>query len=152
MAAPGATSPAEFSITADTAGARQASSWLESEATVQGVPREQLLRLDHCLDEALANVLAHGGASARETSILLQFYVRRSAAGFAAELTLIDSGVPFDPCSAPPRERHAMGRLSEVQPGGLGLVMMRSFSDSLRYRHSEGRNHLTFSVRWSEPT
>ena len=146
------TSRAELSIPADTTGLRQASSWLESEAAAQGVPPEQRLRLDHCLDEALANVLAHGGDGARRSPIQLQFHVCRYPGTAAAELTLIDSGVAFDPRTAPARGRPLPGSLSEARPGGLGLVMMRSFSDQLDYRLSEGRNHLTFTVRWSEAT
>jgi anti-sigma regulatory factor (Ser/Thr protein kinase) len=40
--------------------------------------------------------------------------------------------------------------LAEAQPGGLGLSMLRSYSDHLAYRREAGRNQLTLTVRWRE--
>ena len=40
--------------------------------------------------------------------------------------------------------------LEEATPGGLGLLMMRKFSDDLTYERSGGRNHLSIIVRWNE--
>ena len=150
MSATATTSPAELSIPADRAAVRHASSWLDLEASAQGVPVDQIRRLDHCLDESLANILAHGGAGARESPILLRLTVRRNAGDCAAELTVVDSGVAFDARTVSARSRPATGSLSEAQPGGLGLVMMRRFSDDLEYLRGDGRNHLTFIVRWGD--
>jgi sigma-B regulation protein RsbU (phosphoserine phosphatase) len=36
------------------------------------------------------------------------------------------------------------------RPGGLGLLLIRNFSDELSYSHSQGRNHLTITVSWVE--
>ena len=58
-------------------------------------------------------------------------------------------GVAFDP-STPPEPRPAS--LAEAKPGGLGLLMIRNFSDDVSYRRSEGRNHLTITVSWTEAT
>jgi len=51
--------------------------WLESAALGEGVPGDQILRLDHCLDEALANVISHGGPVALTSLVLLRLVVRR---------------------------------------------------------------------------
>jgi serine/threonine-protein kinase RsbW len=124
--------PAELTIHADTWDARRASVWLESAALARKVPPEQIVRLDHCLDEALANVVTHGGPTALACPVQLQFGVRRSQGT----------------CTAEPTPRPAS--LAEAKPGGLGLLMIRNFADDLSYRRSEGRNHLTITVSWTE--
>lgn len=65
-------------------------------------------------------------------------------------MTVSDSGVAFDPLAY--EQKPGSQTLSEAEPGGLGLVMMRGFSDSMSYRYSEGRNQLTFRVFWAGPT
>jgi serine/threonine-protein kinase RsbW len=146
-----ATAPAVLSIQASTTEARGASSWLEAEANARGVPDEHVRRLDHCLDEALANVVAHGGPAARASPVTVNLEVRRSRDGGVAAVTVSDSGVAFDPLPVLAMPKSGPASLADAMPGGLGLTMIRSYSDSVGYRHSDGRNHLTFSVRWGAP-
>jgi len=141
--------PAELSIRADLGHERRASRWLESAALAQNVPPEQIVRLDHCLDEALANVIRHGGPTALSSPVHLRLGVHRSVGACTAELSISDAGVAFDPSTyvaAAPRP----ARLADAKPGGLGLLLIRNCSDSLTYRYSKGRNHLTIAVRWTE--
>ena len=143
---------AELTIRADVWDARRASEWLGVTAVAHGVPVEQLVRLDHCLDEALANVIKHGGEAALAASVVLQFGVRRGKGVCTAELRVVDEGAPFDPSvlpDAPMRKPHS---LADADVGGLGLLMIRNFSDDLTYRRSDGRNHLTICVSWTEVT
>jgi serine/threonine-protein kinase RsbW len=142
--------PAELTIHADTWDARRASVWLESAALARKVPPEQIVRLDHCLDEALANVVTHGGPTALACPVQLQFGVRRSQGTCTAELSVADAGIAFDPSTFPPEPTPRPASLAEAKPGGLGLLMIRNFADDLSYRRSEGRNHLTITVSWTE--
>ena len=141
---------AELSIRADAVEVRRASLWLEAVALQQCVPAEQIARLDLCLNEALANILAHGGPSARLSEVLLHFRVHQESAVHEAAVTVSDSGIAFDPLAyqAGPRP----GTLAEIEPGGLGLIMMNEAADHLDYERSERRNQLTFTVRWDEAT
>ena len=143
---------AEITIRADTREARRASAWLESVASREGVPSDQIVRLDHCLDEALANVITHGGPDVVSATILLQLGVRRGRGICTAELLIVDEGLPFDPSVLPGGPTPKPASLAEASIGGLGLAMIRSFSDELRYRRNDGRNHLTISVSWTETT
>jgi anti-sigma regulatory factor (Ser/Thr protein kinase) len=139
-----------LTIRGDTSDARRASVWLESVALAQRVPPEQIVRLDHCLDETLANVITHGGPIALAFPVRLQFGVRRSQGACTAELSVADAGVAFDPSTNSPEPTPRPASLAEAKPGGLGLPMIRNFSDDLSYRRSEGRNHLTITVSWTE--
>ena len=129
---------------------RAASAWLETAALAQGVPAEQITRLDVCLHEVLANAISHGGASARAAPIELLLEVSGGLGAGSATVTVSDAGVAFDPLAALPKARPASLALAE--PGGLGLVMLRSFSDERSYRRLEQRNQLSFAVRWSGAT
>jgi len=142
--------PAELMIRGDTWDARRASTWLASVALAQSVPAAHIVRLDHCLDEALANVIAHGGPTALASPVRLQFSVRRSQDICTAELSVADAGVPFDASAGPPGSTPRPASLAEAKPEGLGLLMIRKFSDELSYRRSEGHNHLTITVSWTE--
>jgi serine/threonine-protein kinase RsbW len=144
--------PAELTIHGDTWDARHASVWLQSVARAQSVPPEQIVRLDHCLDEALANVIAHGGPTALASPVRVQFGVRRSGSTGTAQLSVADAGMAFDPSTYPPELTPRPANLAEAKPGGLGLLMIRNFSDDVSYRRSEGRNHLTITVSWTEAT
>ena len=139
--------PAALTIRADMWAARRASGWLESAALAQNVPLEQIVRLDHCLDEALANVIRHGGPAALSSPVHLQFGVRRGRGACTADLSVSDAGVTFDPFVAVAPHPAS---LVDATPGGLGLLLIRNFSDELSYRHSQGRNHLTITVSWVE--
>ena len=136
----------ELSIRPDAAEVRRASQWLEAAALQQRVPAEQVARLDLCLNEALANILAHGGPSARQSDVRLQLRMHQESAVHEAAVTVSDSGIAFDPLAydAEPLP----GTLEEIEPGGLGLIRMKQAADHLDYERSEGRNQLTFAVRW----
>lgn len=138
----------ELSINPDSSQFRLASGWLGQTGRKLGIPAEQIARLDVCLHEVLANVLDHGGASARSTPIGLRLARRRNPDRAEAALTVTDAGVPFDPLAVLPRPRPRT--LAEARPGGLGLVIVRANADSLSYQYTDGRNQLTFGVRWSK--
>lgn len=149
MTAPVLNPVAELSIPADTCEVRRASAWLEIACLERGVPPDEIDRLDLCLNEALANVIDHGGAATQSFPIRLHLDIaHHNQITNEATVTISDSGAPFDPLAALPKSRPKS--LAEAEPGGLGLMMIRNFSDSLRYLYGEGRNQLSFSVRWSK--
>lgn len=147
MSPPAARPPAALTIRANIWDARRASGWLKSAALAHNVPPEQVVRLDHCLDEALANVIRHGGPTALSSPVHLQFDVRRGPEACTAELSISDAGVAFDPSTFVAVAPHPAS-LADATPGGLGLVLIRNFSDGLSYRQSQGHNHLTITVSW----
>lgn len=123
---------------------RGASEWLERNGGELGLPREQVQRLDLCLNEALANILAHGGEEALAVPVELELMGVGSQG--SAVLLIRDGGCAFDPTQSQPRQRPA--RLEDAQPGGLGLIMMQSNSDAMHYRRVADRNELQFTVQW----
>jgi len=137
---------AELSIRADATEVSRASAWLEKTGLEHGVPAEQISHLDQCLNEALANIITHGGPAARSSPIRLSLYVHCDAGSGQAAVTVSDSGIAFNPLAY--RQKPGPQTLAETEPGGLGIVMMHGYADDIRYRYGEGRNHLTFRVLW----
>lgn len=130
------------------ADVRPASEWLARTASDNGVPEEQTGRLDLCLNEALANVISHGSPEGREMTVALHMEVRKSGAKTGeATVTMTDEGPEFDVVSVALPDRPQT--LADAQIGGLGLLMIRSFSDTVSYQRVNGTNVLTFGVRWT---
>jgi hypothetical protein len=141
-------STAELAIRAVADDVRPASEWLAQTCQTHGVPDKQILRLDLCLNEALANVIAHGGEQALANPVRLRLDVTRGGPTHQAVVTVYDSGPPFDTTSAQPGALPLT--LDDAEPGGLGLLMIRNLSDTLSYGRDVGHNVLSFGVRWTE--
>jgi len=75
-----------------------------------------------CVNEALANIMRHAYAGAKNRPVLLE-------ANFVEgllQITLRDWGNGKDPSAAPPK-------IDPLTPGGLGLVCLRSMMDEMTY-------------------
>lgn len=139
----------ELTIRASGEEVRRASDWLDATCRRHDVPEEPVERLLLCLNEALANVIGHGGEGARSAHVTLVLEISVEKDCGKAGVTVSDAGVAFDPLSVPARALPTS--LEDATVGGLGLVMIRRCSDWLDYRNEQGRNHLTFGARWSVP-
>ena len=137
----------ELTISANGDEVRRASDWLHATCRQHEVPEELVERLVLCLNEVLANVIVHGGATALAAPVKLMLETCVDGGCGKAGVTVSDAGVAFDPLSVPARTRPKA--LEEASLGGLGLVMIRRCSDWLDYRNEQGRNRLTFGARWS---
>jgi phosphoserine phosphatase RsbU/P len=136
----------ECEIRAEASEFRGASKWLTEAATARAVPGELIERLDVCLNEALANVISYGGDTALAAPIQIALTVGSDEQTHHATVTVSDAGAEFDPATTAARPRPAT--LSTATPGGHGLRILRSFADTLTHRYTDGRNHLSFGVRW----
>ncbi len=143
------TTPRRDELTIGTSGAevRRASEWLSVTCQQRDIPQTQAQRLEICLNEVLANVLAHGGSVARAAPIRLQLEIRSAADVCEALVTVSDAGLAFNPLMVkiPPRPN----TLAEARVGGLGLTMIRRSADWLDYRREGEHNHFTFGTRWN---
>lgn len=135
-----------LAIAASGAEIRRACEWLTAALRRRGVPDRQVAALELALHEVLANVLAHGGSAAHAEPIRIGIEVRDEAVTGAARVAVSDAGIPFDPTTVP--EPVPARTLAEAPLGGLGLPLIRRYSDWMSYRRAGGRNHLEFGARW----
>ena len=126
---------------------RRASGWLRAGGSYLGVPEEQIDRLELCLNEVLANILEHGGDVVANHPIQLELRASALPSGFEAQLLVSDRGEPFD--SGRASLRPLPGSLEQARPGGLGLRLVKAFSDDMGYRVLEGGNELTITMHWT---
>ena len=139
----------ELMIGANGAEVRRASEWLDTICRQRDVPKAPVERLVLCLNEVLANVIAHGGGTALSSPIRLLLEIRLDPDGSKAGVTVSDAGTAFNPLSV--AKKILPKTLAEASPGGLGLVMIHRCADWLDYHHEDGHNHLTFGTRWKLP-
>jgi serine/threonine-protein kinase RsbW len=138
-----------MSIAADPEEFSQASAWMADVGRANGMPTEEISRLDICMNEALSNVLAHGESPGTRSTVDIRFELQHQGALATAVLTVIDVCKPFNPLSHVTRPPPS--RIEEAEPGGLGIAMMRVYADEIRHQFLDGRNELGFTVRWQSP-
>jgi serine/threonine-protein kinase RsbW len=138
---------AELSLRADYAEIRIASTWLAKTCSDFSVPVTEINRLDICLNEALANIIEHGRYEGDLSPIKMKVQKVYDSLSCSLNVTLSDMGKPFNPLTYEPKNKALL--LEDAEPGGLGLTMMKEFSDELNYTYSNESNHLSFSVRWN---
>ena len=116
---------------------------LDAFCVAEQLPPDVRWRLQVALDEVVANVVSHGSPAGGEGA--LDVWFRRD--GAVVEITVADDGQPFNPLERPAPD---LGRpLEAMQPGGLGIALVRVLMDEVRYVR-DGRNWLTLRKRIDE--
>jgi anti-sigma regulatory factor (Ser/Thr protein kinase) len=110
--------------------------WCDWAASI-GLRADLKDRGELCLNEAVANIIQHGGR-AHTIAITLDGETA------AVRMTIADDGLPFDPATYPVADiTHA---LDDTSPGGLGLHIVRNSTDALQYDRVGGWNTLTLTL------
>jgi serine/threonine-protein kinase RsbW len=115
--------------------------WVNAWSRRHEIPSETAQRVDVCAAELITNIMCYAYADDSEHRIAL----RLDRDEDRLSLQIDDDGRPFDP-SDMDEPTKAMS-LEEAKIGGLGVHIVRSFSDELYHRRSDGRNHLTLIFR-----
>ena len=111
-----------------------------------GLPEERRALLELAVVEAATNVVRHayGGRGGR-----MELELERD--GNEIAISVVDSGVPFDPTRIPVPREPDPGDPSTWPEGGMGLPIIRASCDDLGYRSEGGRNRLTLHLTLDEP-
>lgn len=120
--------------------------WIADTAREGGLAYEVAFGLDLAVHEAVENVVRHGYLDGAAHSIGLHIRLDERR----VEVDIEDDASPFDPLSVAPPV--APWRLEDVLPGGKGVLLMRHFTDEIRYRRENGRNVLTLARVLRRPT
>jgi serine/threonine-protein kinase RsbW len=94
-------------------------------------------RLMIVTEELVTNVLDHTGT---DRDISLTLHLDQGENGFL--ITVEDDGVPFDP-----RAARAQGLPNPERGGGVGLALVKAWTDILAYNRENGRNRLVLRLR-----
>ena len=117
-------------------GISAAAEWVDTIAAEQQFPEQLVFALQICLEELLTNIVRHGGPDSggdlSEVPIPpLNVEINISASAQCVRMTVEDDGKPFDVVNAP---AHRIDQpLGEVQPGGLGIQLIKNFASAIAY-------------------
>jgi anti-sigma regulatory factor (Ser/Thr protein kinase) len=99
----------------------------------------------HCslaVDEACTNIVEHGyhGVGAHQ---VIDIFCGKDDKGFV--VTLLDDSPAFDPLAVP--EPNPATSMSEREPGGWGVFLIKKLMDDVLYDRQGGRNRLLMIKR-----
>ncbi len=116
-------------------------SWVEALAAQYSISEKTRYAIHLCLEEALSNVIRHGYCSESNHTVTIEFKaIGNTQLTFAIE----DHAPPFDPTS--PEVIGAApvpSSILDLQSGGVGIRLLRQFSDSLIYERLSDGNRMT---------
>ena len=124
-----------------------AARWIESLATELDLPGRLVFDMQVCLEELMSNIVRHGGVHPSSTSYLPQadpallISITVNVLADRIILAVEDNGRPFNVAQA--SAKLVDRPLEEVQPGGLGIHLIKSFADNLEYHRTEKGNRVT---------
>ena len=93
------------------------------------------------LGELWLNMVNHGHSGGFHE---VEIELTSEAEALTIEIT--DDGKPFNPLNDAPVP-DVMGSLNDRAVGGLGIHLVRTMMDEMRYKREEGRNHLILVKR-----
>ena len=98
-------------------------------------PAKAQMHIDVAMDEMFVNIARYaypsGGGMVR---------IRAEVCAEYAEITLIDSGIPYNPLEKPDPDVTLSAK--ERQVGGLGIFLTRKLMDDISYEFRDGNNIL----------
>jgi serine/threonine-protein kinase RsbW len=124
-------------LRSDLAELKRLAGWLKAQAQ-QELSADTSFAIQLCLEEAVANIIMHGGG-AKDDRLRIAIELERNAGTLVASSE--DSGRAFDPTQFPPPS--VAKSLEEAEVGDYGIHLMRCFATGMHYERQEGRNRLT---------
>lgn len=101
------------------------------------LPDRQIYLINLALDELITNIVSYGMRGVARPRIEISLKVN----GTLLVLSMEDNGRKFDPTESTNPDLDSP--VDERPVGGLGLHLIKTFADRVRYEYSNGRNRLT---------
>lgn len=112
---------------------------IEGFAKANGLTEETAGLINLVLDEIVSNIINYGCVEERDYH--LKISVRLN--GRTIEVVVEDDATPFDPLEVDPPDVEAS--LEDRPIGGMGLHLVRHFTDDISYEHDGSMNRLTLT-------
>jgi serine/threonine-protein kinase RsbW len=124
-----------------------AAKWVESIAVSAELPPAQEFAMQVCLEEIMSNVVRHGkchsdsSRPSRSGRDYLTIAIAIDAYEDRITMSVEDNGRPFNLGKAVAKKIDEP--LEQLQPGGLGIHLIKSFSSTMEYQLTEQGNRIT---------
>ena len=135
---PAAQDARELTLDATVENLDRVLAFVDEELAALDCPQKIQMQIDVAVEELFVNIAHYAYAPATGTATLR---VKTEREPRAAEITLIDSGTPYDPLAKP--DPDVTLPADERPIGGLGIYMVKKSMDELRYEYRDGQNMLT---------
>jgi serine/threonine-protein kinase RsbW len=132
----GSSTQEHLRLNADEAELERLTAWLDDFCERHQIPEEAHYHLNIAVEEIVLNAIKHGRCSPAQGAIGIGL----SLSGPELDITITDTGIPFNPLDAPPPDLTAS--LADRPIGGLGIHLVRSLMNSIEYKREGGENRL----------
>ena len=126
-----------FTIETDPGQLERITAEVEKIGEQEDWPPELVFRVNLALEELGLNIINYGHDEGLHE---IEFTVTSQAEAVTIEIS--DDGRPFDPLSDAPVP-DVSASIEDRRIGGLGVHLVRTMMDDLRYQRVGGRNHIT---------
>lgn len=116
------------------------SNWLNTLVGYLNISPQMTFRIDLILSEAITNIIenAYDNRQTHLIKVELRYFNGK------ATLCVEDDGVPFNPLTRP--EVELPNKLEDTKIGGLGIYLIRRYSDECNYQRKNNKNRLDVVV------
>ena len=130
-------------FTGDMLEIRCAASWMESIAADLNLADSKAFAMQVCLEELMSNIVQHGQSRSgskptQEAPLLIS--IKIDAFVGRTVMTVEDNGRPFNVAKAPAKSINPP--LDQIQPGGLGIHLIKSFASNVNYSRTAKGNRV----------
>jgi len=115
--------------------------WLMEAAEKHSIPDGTVNYLNLCLEEMVLNIMKYGYEDETLKDIEPKITVSMEWNGEQATLCIEDNAKAFNPLEH--ESRPTPTTLEETRIGGLGIELVKNFSESISYQRKNDLNHLT---------
>jgi len=124
-----------------------AACWIETIAVELALPESRTFAMQVCLEELMSNIVQYGKPSPPpiESVNPLLISVTVEALPDRTTMTIEDNGRPFNVARAPAKAIDQP--LDQLQPGGLGIYLIKNFASTLRYSRTESGNRVVVEFK-----
>lgn len=116
---------------------REFSDFVKEQLEKRDVSGETVLTLRLALDEILSNICRYSGAATVTVGV--------GARAGMAFLCFEDDGVPYNPLEKP--DPDVKKELRQREEGGLGIYLVKKFTDRMTYEYVDGKNRFRVEKR-----
>jgi anti-anti-sigma factor len=113
-------------------------------ALAAGLSEEEAFHCQLSVDEACTNIIEHAYGAEDAGRIEVACEIEPGV----ITVRIVDYGQPFDPGAVP--EPLDTNELDQIEPGGIGLHLMRKLMDEVRFEFGDAQNSLTMVKRQAE--
>ena len=128
----------EMKVRASVDNLNQVLAFVDTELEKLECPIRAQMQIDVAVEELFVNIANYAYTQGGGTATIV---VETEEHPRAVEITLIDTGVPYDPLQKP--DPDVTLPAEERQIGGLGIYMVKKSMDGMEYEYRNGQNILT---------